>query len=117
MIRNVGVGASDDERERVLRCVPEFSGEDWNITLSDTETAAAATTDTAPGPDGLPCALCRGAEWIASYFWAMLRGIVDGNDNAGEQEFGLAFSAMLPKMVPEAAPERVTVCVGRTRPI
>lgn len=114
---NTSGGASPDEAERFLQAVPDYGDEDWSISLSDLESAAVATTDTSPGPDGLPYAFYRGAEWTVAYLWVMFRAIVDGEENTCAQEFGLSVSSMLPKATGEAAPEGVTARVNRARPI
>lgn len=110
-------GASAQAYERFLRSVPDCSEEDWSITLADTEAAAVATTDTTPGPDGLPYVLYRGTDWTASFLWTMYRGTVDSHVNSCAQEFGMYVSSMMPKAGNDATPEGVSARVDRARPI
>lgn len=41
-------------------------------------------------------ALYRGAEWNASFLWAIFRASVD-DDTVGAKDFGVSFAAMVPK--------------------
>lgn len=107
----------DEEAELwFLDAVPDLSASaDWHVDRGVVRAAAARTGHSAPGPDVLPYALWRGADWIPDAVFEMLRAVGRDLGSGRPAEFGMNYTTLIPKGVPVAVDDKVCGRVDRTR--